>query len=1058
MPKPTDIELSVNLSTADIKESADKLSKSIKDIFDKSAGKALDSKLKSLQSKMSSTASKTNKVVEEMKKLENTKLPTTEYQEISKWIDQLQTKLSKIQETQDKFIETGGNLQSTTYKRMQYDVAQLSNSLEYARGELQDLVDSGKAFTLGINSEEYSKLSSELANLNNQQRINIERYNEQSNKTKQSSKTTRQLTQAVSDLASKFAQLANSIKSKVISTINNFVSVIKKLGLSFKSLHKNHDLFNFNLKKGIWTVLKYGLGIRSLYVLFNKLRSAVSEGIKNFVLWEGQNGKTNKSLSMLSSSLATLKNSIGTVAVPLINALVPALNTIIQLFIKATNAVGMFIAVITGQKTFTKANAVQKDFATSLDKTASSAKKAEKALKGYLSPLDEINQYSSETDNDSGGGGGGIDMGGFSDVPISTAIKDAWANADFTEIGKELGDKLAEALANIDWNNIKRNAWKLGKSLATFINGFIQSEFDGKFIAWWIGHTLAEAVNTAFWFLRAFITNLDVFALGKAFVDLIKGALESIDWNMIYSTLTLLGLKIGQFLQAIFSDPVVFQEIGEAIASAINSGASFALSLILNAPWENIGTRLGELVNSLANKINPQTIFDVFVNIFNGLGELLLNLVTTIEWEAIASKLAESLNRSLSNLDIATMAEGISTFLDNLLQAIIIFMEEVDWNLVGQKIGEFISNIDWSQLVIDVKNLVSAIVQAISDTLNSWGESSPISKGIFSIILGVVSSAFVIGEITKVIKSIKGVIDIVKDFKVILDNLGILSKITKVSGGVILVISGIIMAVTNAIKIFKDGWNTTSVILQTIGIVIAAIGAVILGVPATVAAVVAAIIAVVLTLVEAIYTHWEDIKKWCSDLWKNITDGFKRLGENIKSGIDSIKKHFQTFGQNVKKIWNDIWDGIKNIINKILGGIESMINHIISGINKLIGLLNKVSFDVPDWIPGIGGKNFGFNISTLGNVSIPRLAQGAVIPPNNEFMAMLGDQKQGTNIETPLDTMIQAFKTALQDMGGTSGVQTINFLLPDKKVVAQYAIEGGQILQVSKGRNPFDLL
>ena len=95
-------------------------------------------------------------------------------------------------------------------------------------------------------------------------------------------------------------------------------------------------------------------------------------------------------------------------------------------------------------------------------------------------------------------------------------------------------------------------------------------------------------------------------------------------------------------------------------------------------------------------------------------------------------------------------------------------------------------------------------------------------------------------------------------------------------------------------------------------------------------------------------------------------------------------------------------------------------------INWIVDKLNALRFDVPDWVPGIGGKTFGFNLQNVkfGRVSIPRLAQGAVIPPNREFMAILGDQKSGTNIETPLATMVQAFKQAMAESGG-GGAQTI---------------------------------
>lgn len=85
--------------------------------------------------------------------------------------------------------------------------------------------------------------------------------------------------------------------------------------------------------------------------------------------------------------------------------------------------------------------------------------------------------------------------------------------------------------------------------------------------------------------------------------------------------------------------------------------------------------------------------------------------------------------------------------------------------------------------------------------------------------------------------------------------------------------------------------------------------------------------------------------------------------------------------------------------------------------------MNKIHFEVPDWVPLVGGKSFGINITPVSRVSLPRLASGAVIPPNREFMAVLGDQKSGTNIETPLATMVQAFKQAMNETGGMGGRQ-----------------------------------
>lgn len=69
-------------------------------------------------------------------------------------------------------------------------------------------------------------------------------------------------------------------------------------------------------------------------------------------------------------------------------------------------------------------------------------------------------------------------------------------------------------------------------------------------------------------------------------------------------------------------------------------------------------------------------------------------------------------------------------------------------------------------------------------------------------------------------------------------------------------------------------------------------------------------------------------------------------------------------------------------------------------------------------MPGIGGKSYGINIPHVSEIKIPRLATGAVIPPNREFLAVLGDQPRGTNIEAPLDMIVDAFRQAMREYGG----------------------------------------
>ena len=140
--------------------------------------------------------------------------------------------------------------------------------------------------------------------------------------------------------------------------------------------------------------------------------------------------------------------------------------------------------------------------------------------------------------------------------------------------------------------------------------------------------------------------------------------------------------------------------------------------------------------------------------------------------------------------------------------------------------------------------------------------------------------------------------------------------------------------------------------------------------------------------------------------------------------------------------WNSAWqrisDGFKGIWNGIVGTLEGAINLIVRGVNWLISQLNKVSFSIPDWVPAVGGKSFGFNIPKISEVSIPRLAQGAVIPPNREFMAVLGDQTRGNNIEAPEELI----RRIVREESGGMNTELLQQILA--------AIQAGQVIKVNE--------
>ena len=180
-------------------------------------------------------------------------------------------------------------------------------------------------------------------------------------------------------------------------------------------------------------------------------------------------------------------------------------------------------------------------------------------------------------------------------------------------------------------------------------------------------------------------------------------------------------------------------------------------------------------------------------------------------------------------------------------------------------------------------------------------------------------------------------------------------------------------------------------------------------------------------VIDALMGAFEDFMKWLNE----------KTGGVLKPLLDSIVLLFNSLGESIKQIfsgimeflkgvftgdWETAWNGVKEIFkgvwNGIVGLIEGAANIIVRAINALIRQLNKIKVSIPDWVPGFGGKSFGINIETLDSISIPKLAQGAVIPPNQEFLAVLGDQKSGTNIEAPLSTIEQAVMNALARIGG----------------------------------------
>lgn len=433
--------------------------------------------------------------------------------------------------------------------------------------------------------------------------------------------------------------------ASLIHRFSNGISAAGRFAKGLLSLGRGARNTAGGFQGGLKGLLMYGLGIRSLFALVNRLRSVLTEGMNNLAQYSDS---TNGSLSMLMSSLTQLKNALATAFAPILNAAAPMLNLLIQKVTAAVTALGQLFASLTGQSGFVAAKRVNQDYAKSLNSNADSAKKANKEnkkLQNTLFGFDQINKLNDNSDSDdnadtsTGGGLTPADM--FESVPLDSKVsdfakklKDAWKNADFTEIGQIVGTKLNDALNRIPWGPIQNTSRKVGKSIGTFISGFVEVPDLGTNI----GKTIAEAVNTGVGGINAFLDNTRWDSVGKFIGDGLNGAADTVDWPGI-------GHLYAQKWNAVFA------VIGEAARTFKWTGFGQDLAGGLNTAitdfdWAGNGVRVGDLAKGLLN-----TIVAVLEQTdWRKLGNSVRTFVVSIDWSGIVSELARGFGAAFGSL------------------------------------------------------------------------------------------------------------------------------------------------------------------------------------------------------------------------------------------------------------------------------------------------------------------------------------------------------------------------------------------------------------------------
>lgn len=778
------------------------------------------------------------------------------------------------------------------------------------------------------------------------------------------------LTQLTGDVASFYNISQDLAYIKLKSVFTGETETLKDLGVVMsQSALDQYALANGYGKTTSEMTEQEKVALRLAFVQ-KQLSAASGDFIRTSDSWANQ-------VRVMQLQLQSLKATVGQGLINIFTPVLKVINVLLGKLATLANAFKSFTELITGKKSSGQtsgggagltgdASGVQDTadaygqaadnagkLADSTEDVADATKDAAKAAKGYLSPLDEINRYStqdasstaSKTPSTSGSGSGG---GG-------TSLPSAVSNVDY--------GKMAEGETALD--KISKSAERLAKLLKKLWKPFQD--------AW-----KKEGKNT------------------------IDAA------NIALSGIAKLAKSVGKSLVEVWTN---------------GTGTTMLTTMLRIA--QNVLITIGNIASGFADAWNKN---NVGTQIIQNIADALVVVMQFVE------RIAADTATWAANLDFYPLLESIS----NLTSAFAPILESI-----GNVLEWIYKNIVLPMLTWVIEVGLPTVINLVSKVATFLADHQPIVEAFGAALIGAFAAVKIAGLASSVIKSVSGIAMAAK---------GLISLMTGTGG-----IMGGIKAIATAIG---PG-----------GVFVLAVGACIaIGV--------------------LLYKNWDKIKEMAGKVWDWISNKTRRFVEDIGNKLRGLATKMTTIWGNIKasahQKWNAIWstvsgfaERIKNAIvdkftsakNTVVGvfngmgdAIRSVLNNIISVVNGAISKVNGVvsaiesAFSFGPWkVPTpFGSKTIGFKATFPRVPTVPYLAKGAVIPPRSEFLAVLGDQKQGNNIETPeaLLRKIVREETAGRQTGGGSYRFTAQI---NRRTLFDEIMKEAQMRRDVSGRNPFEM-
>lgn len=777
------------------------------------------------------------------------------------------------------------------------------------------------------------------------------------------------LTQLTGDVASFYNISQDLAYIKLKSVFTGETETLKDLGVVMsQSALDQYALANGYGKTTSEMTEQEKVALRLAFVQ-KQLSAASGDFIRTSDSWANQ-------VRVMQLQLQSLKATVGQGLINIFTPILKVINVLLGKLATLANAFKSFTELITGKKSSGQtsgsgagltgdASGVQdtadaygqaadnaSKLADSTEDVADATKDAAKAANGYLSPLDEINRYSTQNTSStaskvpSSGTGSGGSPGG---------LAGAVGSVDY--------GKVAEGETALD--KISKSAEKLAKLLKKLWKPFQD--------AW-----KKEGKNT------------------------ISAA------QIALSGIAKLAKSVGRSLVEVWTN---------------GTGTTMLTTMLRIA--QNVLKTIGNIASGFADAWNKN---NVGTQIIQNIANALVVVMQFIE------RIAADTATWAANLDFYPLLESIS----NLTSAFVPILESI-----GNVLEWIYNNIVLPMLKWVIEVGLPTVINLVSKVATFLADHQSIVEAFGAALIGAFAAAKIAGLASRIIKNVSGIAMAAK---------GLISLMTGTGG-----IMGGIKAIATAIG---PG-----------GVFVLAVGACIaIGV--------------------LLYKNWDKIKEMAGKVWDWISNKTRRFVEDIGNKLRGLATKMTTIWGNIKasahQKWNAIWstvsgfaERIKNAIvdkftsakntvvdvfNGMRDAIRSVLNNIISVVNGAISKVNGVvsaiesAFSFGPWkVPTpFGSKTIGFKATFPRVPTVPYLAKGAVIPPRSEFLAVLGDQKQGNNIETPeaLLRKIVREETAGRQAGGGSWQFTAQI---NRRTLFDEMMKEAQMRRDTSGKNPFEM-